>query len=188
MTRALRDFTELSTSFEAVAQSTKTLPADLRRELTEFVKSTDAAQARLADMLREAAEVTESLTKAGVAWDATAKSVSGVVTAINDMNTAETHDASGDESSFDVNDYTRAADAIRSGATEVRSLLHDLEAGRLAGSLEAVGTTADLSIDRAAERSEALIDRITIRLAIVIGLSFAALLAYRSIASRVTAR
>ena len=70
---------------------------------------------------------------------------------------------------FDIDDYTRAADAIHGSATEVRGLLGDLESGKLEPTMAALETSAESAIDHAAGEAGKLVDQLPSRALLLLG-------------------
>jgi hypothetical protein len=68
----------------------------------------------------------------------------------------------------------------------LRALVDDLNDGKLDGVIAEVNNASTTTIDQAAERAAALIDRLTWRLLIVVGVLLGGLVVYRLIASRLT--
>ncbi|MHC4142887.1 MAG: hypothetical protein ACYSUF_13845 [Planctomycetota bacterium] len=68
----------------------------------------------------------------------------------------------------------------------MRALVDDLNDGKLDGVIAEVNNASTTTIDQAAERAAALIDRLTWRLLIVVGVLLGGLVVYRLIASRLT--
>ena len=93
-----------------------------------------------------------------------------------------------DSRPFDINDYTRTAEAIKAGAAELRGLLDDLESKKLESTLAAVDKTAAASIDHATMQAQILVDQITYRALLLVGGIFVGLVLYRWLSGRLARR
>lgn len=193
---ALDDFGTAAHSLGSVAVTAETLPTEVVKELEKFLASTTEAQTDLRKTLEDARSLSESLTQSGAAWGATAEKVDSIVTTIQEMSDSgdeetsavstevSTEAPSGDSTPFDINDYTRAAEAIRAGAIEIRAILDDLEAGKMSPAVVAVDKSAESSIDHATAGARILVDQIVYRGFILVVGFFISLLLYRLISSK----
>jgi hypothetical protein len=138
----------ISKSSERLAATAEKLPAELRRELTAALDEVDAKQPELRKTLSETRALVDrleptgkSVADAGEAWRGTAKAIEEMVASfrtsgstapqgsprsVGAIGASETSRPEKESPPYDINDYRRAAEAIRQTAKEMQTLVTDL--------------------------------------------------------------
>jgi hypothetical protein len=164
---------------ESLAVTADTLPEKLRSEVETLLDESNESMRQLDATLVSAKGVTADIR-------ATVDGANELMAGVQELTAATGQEPSGDKESPDIADYTRAAQEARALAAELRALVDDLNDGKLDGVIAEVNNASTTTIDQAAERAAALIDRLTWRLLIVVGVLLGGLVVYRLIASRLT--
>jgi hypothetical protein len=161
----------LTQTAESLAVTADTLPEKLRSEVQTLLDESNESMRQL---------------DATLVSGATVDGANELMAGVQELTAATGQEPSGDKESPDIADYTRAAQEARALAAELRALVDDLNDGKLDGVIAEVNNASTTTIDQAAERAAALIDRLTWRLLIVVGVLLGGLVVYRLIASRLT--
>jgi hypothetical protein len=164
---------------ESLAVTADTLPERLRTEVETLLDESNESIRALDTTLVNAKGVTADIR-------ATVDGANALMAGVQELTAATGQESSGDEVSRDIADYTRAAEEARALTAELRALVDDLNDGKLDGVVMALNDTSSATIDQAADRAAALIDRLTWRLLIVVAVLLGGLVVYRLIASRLT--
>ncbi len=204
------NFDRLSRGVEAIAETTSTLPADIRQELDELVTTIDESQGNLQTTVGEARQTvlaaqqtvadldaalvnargvvdsvndaTSGLTEAAVAWEATAVGMREFVEAIEAMSDDEGDPAADEEGGFDINDYADAGRDIYAATIELRGFLEDLESDELGSSLAA---RTESTMNSAVDQMDELINKMTVRALVVVAALIVGLMVYRIVVCRI---
>jgi hypothetical protein len=170
----------LTQTAESLAVTADTLPEKLRSEVETLLGESNESLHALDATLVNAKSVTADIR-------ATVDGANQLMAGVRELTAATgEQEPSGDEVSRDIADYTRAAEEARALTAELRGLVDDLNDGKLDGLIAEVNNASSATIDQASERAAALIDRLTWRLVIVVGVLLGGLVVYRLIASRLT--
>jgi hypothetical protein len=186
VTQARDDFERLSASVATIAESTKSLPAELREQVSLALDDLDEKQEGLQTTVRDLesaiAKATDLVVRTGEVsseMTGTAQALESVVLALHALPEAfKSENPDPLRRRFDITDYTAAAEAIGVAVREMRSLTDDLEAGKLTGAFAGFDDTSRTSIDHATGQMETLIDRLTFRGFLIVGVLLAGLFAY----------
>lgn len=204
------NFDRLSRSIEAIAETTSTLPADIRQELDELVTTIDESQGNLQTTIGDARQTvlaaqqtvvdldaalvnargvvdsvndaTNGLTEAAVAWEATAVGMREFVEVIQAMSEEDDDPAADEEGGFDINDYAQAGREVYAATIELRGFLEDLESDELGGSLAA---RTESTMDSAVNQMDEMINKLTMRTLIVVAALIVGLTLYRIVVCRI---
>lgn len=146
---------------ERMRQEAEALLADLDERQPELRSTLATAQETLAQaetVTQRVRETTSELTCAGDAWRETAVAVRAAVEQMQQFGTGtnESDDASltTQPADFDIREYTRTAEAIRTATAELRQLLDDLEQFAEGDSLRRSAAQADLLAGAVLENAE----------------------------------
>ncbi|MHC4900528.1 MAG: hypothetical protein ACYTGD_02595 [Planctomycetota bacterium] len=170
----------LTQTAESLAVTADTLPETLRSEVETLLGGSNESIRALDATLVSAKGVTADIR-------ATVDGANELMAGVQELTAATgEQEPSGDEVSRDIADYTKAAEEARALTAELRGLVDDLNDGKLDGVIAEVNNASSATIDQAAERAATLIDRLTWRLLIVVGVLLGGLVVYRLIASRLT--
>ncbi|MHC4419002.1 MAG: hypothetical protein ACYS1E_00255 [Planctomycetota bacterium] len=164
--QAMDNLERLTQTAESLAVTAETLPETLRTEVEALLGESNESIRALDTTLTTAKGVTADIR-------ATVDGANQLMAGVQELAAAKDPEASGEEVSRDIADYTKAAEEARALTAELRGLVDDLDAGKLDGVLAEVNNT-----------SAALIDRLTWRLLIVVGVLLVGLVVYRLITSR----
>ncbi|MHC4274524.1 MAG: hypothetical protein ACYSUR_12770 [Planctomycetota bacterium] len=164
--QAMDNLERLTQTAESLAVTAETLPETLRTEVETLLGESNESIRALDTTLTTAKGVTADIR-------ATVDGANQLMAGVQELAAAKDPEASGEEVSRDIADYTKAAEEARALTAELRGLVDDLDAGKLDGVLAEVNNT-----------SAALIDRLTWRLLIVVGVLLVGLVVYRLITSR----
>lgn len=186
---ALRDLGTLSVAMDSFAHSVRDLPERMRAELETLLTSTDDTlatarelvteiRAMLADLegpLESTRKTSAELNLAGGAWTSAGTAVDAAMTRISSMGDSSP-DAepapAGSDDSFKISDLTDAGTSLHGAAVEIRGLLGDLEFPK-------TDATVETPLDAATRRLEELVDTITLRAILLVGVLLAGLLLIR---------
>ncbi|MEE8153947.1 MAG: hypothetical protein V3T53_03185 [Phycisphaerales bacterium] len=176
---AQANFERLSRSVESISETAKTLPEDLRRETETALEAVDSRNENLRATLEEARIVAEqvdaaighgrevvdaandaadNLTQTANAWQSAVEAAQVLVEFFQPSE--ESPDPQDEGDSFDINEYTAAAERIKGAAVEIRMLFDDIESGKLSGTLAEIGATSQSSIDHAGTQADVLVNHI----------------------------
>jgi hypothetical protein len=199
-------------SAESISKTAQTLPADLRKELDAALSSTDAAQENLRKTLGEVRKAVEDvggvastadrvsstirdatakMAEAGQTWEAAAKAIDGMLNTYKDLasrSDEKAKDRPPEKDPTTVRDYVQLGTELRGAAVEIRGLLDDLNSGKLAKALQEVQGKSALAIDHAAEEARSIVDRLTLRIAIIVGAAVLVVVGLKVIAARLVSR
>lgn len=203
----MNDLKTFTASTEQLVRVADEMPVKVRREGEQLLDSIEARQPAIRATLAEARETTAALNAAiqrsdevaariertvadgklaAAAWESTAKAVSITV---NDIAAIPSKWDSGSEKRpistepsrpFDINDYTRSADAIERAATQTRNVLNEVQKVALSKPLMEQISSVDSNL-------RAAIDHAAWRATQLIMLIFALVVAYRWKISRMIA-
>lgn len=171
-------------------------------ELRKTIAAVDQALLRAESVTATIERSLKDLTQAGQVWQATANSVTETVQQMQQLRnpTQGLSDAEGSPAKaapqnastphrttpkFDVNDYTRTANALSKSSEEVRALLAEVRDLLSGDDLSRIDALTASAVERTAVESRAVVDHITWRTAQISALVFALALIYRFTASRV---
>jgi hypothetical protein len=176
--QTLDNLERLTQTAESLAVTAETLPEKLRTEVEALLGESNESIRALDTTLVNAKAVTADIR-------ATVDGANALMAGVQELTAATgEQEPSGDEVSRDIADYTRAAEEARALTAELRGLVDDLNDGKLDGVVTTLSDTSSATIDQAADRAAALIDRLTWRLLIVVGVLLGGLVVYRLITSR----
>lgn len=183
---------------------------ELRQTIQEARETVDAANAALKQAETVATTIERSISEAsnaGKAWQRTAESVTGTVKEIQVLSGTNKEDQAGNglppregvereiaevERPFDINDYTRTAEALAQSSEDVRTLLLDvrnfLEAETLEENIARINELTAAALRHTKMETRSVIDHLSWRAAQLCGLVFVLALVYRRIATRWTGR
>jgi len=167
----------LTQTAESLAVTADALPGRLRSEVETLLDESNESVQALDATLVNAQRVTADIR-------ATVDGVNELMASVQELAAATDQESPGDEMSRDIEDYIRATEEARTLTVELRGLVDDLNAGKLNAVFAEVNNTSATTIDQAAARAAALIDRLTWRLLIVVAVLLGGLVIYRLIASR----
>jgi hypothetical protein len=168
----------LAVTAESLAVTADTLPETLRTEVETLLGGSNESLEVLDNTLTTAKGVTADIR-------ATVDGANQLMAGVQELTAATgEQEPSGDEVSRDIADYTKAAEEARALTAELRGLVDDLNDGKLDGVVTALSETSSATIDQAAERAAVLIDRLTWRLLIVVGVLLGGLVIYRLITAK----
>ena len=208
--KARESLERASRSMESFAKTAATLPSDVRREIEGLLPATSETQEKLQATVREvqkaASELRETLAtlevatmtvregleqvaKSGDSWAGAAREVQGVMRAYKDLSTGnalETNVKKNDEekTSARPEDYRRVAEEISRASGELRLLLGDLQSDKLTTALAQVSRASRATVEHAASEAGDLVDKITLRLALLFSGGFVGVIAYRALVQR----
>jgi hypothetical protein len=189
-----------SKSAEALSKRADTLPRDIRIEIQEALGTLDAPQEKLQKTIQEARQSLDALDKslassqtlavtvrdivgkvseAGGQWESTARAVQGVLTTYQALAAESAKEEPKPEEPCGAREFGDMAVRIEDASSEVRALLEDLNSGKLEAALAGVQKSSLATVNQAADRADALADRITVRVCWVLGGVFAFFVAYR---------
>lgn len=191
---------------EAALDSLDARQGELRKTIAEARDTVREVQTALqqaersADAFRETAATVEqtaaNTAKAGDAWTGTFRALQEMVQSFRTPHADAAHDdtapvsAPSDKRSFDINDYTRTAEALDAAAKQLRELTHDVR--DLSGSKELANTVRELSsrvdglIASSSGAAGAAADHLVWRLGQLGVFLFVLAIAYRLAASRLS--
>lgn len=183
---------------------------EIRRTLEEARATVDAVNASLERAESISSSIERSLdqvTRAGETWQATAEAVTGTVREIQkigrrneksgggealgqDKASQGARDTDGGRRRFDVNEYTRTAEALTRSTEEIRGLLSELTAifEDETQILSRVDSLAASALGRTSAEARAVIDHTSWRAVQICGLIFVLALGYRFVAARLVPR
>ena len=125
---AIAKLSTVSASVEQFTDTAKNLPATIRGELDRTVDKLDSTQARLQDTLalvstaaKDIEQTVSAVGDAGRAWESTGQ-------AFGSLMPAEDEGAATGSEPFDINEYTRAAEAWAATASAIEATLAQFQA------------------------------------------------------------
>ena len=193
---ALNSFKTLAESSTALSQAAEQLPQQVREQLTlamddlesrqEALSQTLAETRQTVDALNDAVsnttvmvgavnEASASVAEAGEAWHQT-------VAAINELTQADASAGSATEAQpFDIKEYTQAAEQLTTAATELRSLVAEVQ-----GVIESerISALSDSTLEDAEQRGRRVTDHVAWRALQLMAVAFVLMLIYRVISGR----
>ncbi len=110
------------------------------------------------EVVAAANDAADNLTQTANAWQSAVEAAQ--VLAEYFQPSEESPDPEDEGASFDINEYTAAAERIEGAAVEIRVLFDDIESGKLSGTLAEIGATSQSSIDHAATQADVLVNHI----------------------------
>lgn len=189
-------------TFDAVSQTVGRLPEEVRMELEVTLKQVREAQPELKETLEQAESTARAMQEVGVearqtaleinttseklealasAWDTTAKSVQKVLADYKALSDEPADEAgAADSKAPTVEDYTELARSFNQAATEIRALLADIN--------EPFSDDAgiDQTVARAEAGAQAIVNALTWRGLLLLGMAFLLALVYHRITRRST--
>jgi len=177
------DVTRISKSIESVAQTVKTLPADLRRELDAALVEAQETIVALDTALAKAQSITADVKDATANIKATTDTVSTIIAAVVPPPSEQPAQAETEPGEpFDMKDVVKTSEQLHATAVELRAIVEDLQSGAAQDLLAYVDTASRATIDHAVAQTNTLLDQLTRRALYLIGAMLVALVIYRFIA------
>lgn len=198
----LESFKSIADSSASLAETAKQLPQTLREQLalamddldthqdtlrltlTESRQTIDALNAAVANattMVDAVNQAGESITRAGEAWHQTVAAVNEITQSSNKSGSS----GGAESPPFDINQYMLAADRLTAAASELRSLVAEVQ-----GVIESdrVRALSGDTLDDAEQRGRSVTDHLAWRALQLMAVAFVLALLYRLIASRIAKR
>ncbi len=193
VTSAVLSLETISRSSAQLAETAQTLPEEIGEETRLVLQEVEARQEAIGQILREARATAEEGNRLGQTLQDTARAVEAAVHEISDLakpTTPTTSTSESDQTPFDINDYTRTAEALTSGAHELRLLVGDLQVllGQTGQIEDLIAEARQQSVQAVGETSQearSLIDLAAWRAAQVLVLLFVLALLYRILSRRI---
>lgn len=212
LTELRRSMAEASSSMASFSRTAEALPVSLRQEFETALESLDAQQAALGqtveraavaaadvraatdnvqtlagvwnDRLGETRELVQETTDTAMALQQSAGAVRKLIESIDQMMIGARENRREDAPPFDVTEYARAAEEIGKASAELNALLRDTQAADFSGLLVQYDEATRATLDYAQERTEVIVDTITVRLVILLAAIVVIVVLYRIIAAR----
>jgi methyl-accepting chemotaxis protein len=160
------------------------------KEAKETVAQVDDVMDKADRLATTADDIAGRLKEAAVAWDDTAKSVNvliGSVQQLVDSTAKKPQPDSGEQhDSASVQDYLGAVTDIREAATQLNAAIGRLESDKLGQVIAGVQGVSESTVADTAAHVGALLNAMTVRAIIVIGVLLAAMIMYRAASVRLT--
>ena len=205
----LRGIENVSQSSVRLTRVAEELPERLRKESEQLLDDFDARQPELRTTLDKLQQTAEGLqgaldqaTRAGQAWEQTADAATQTIRQVQQFRQQDSQSAPAGTTSapasrgapttnvsaetgppFDINDYTRSAEAMTAAASELRSLLSEVrdfvKGETTEQSLKRINALTDTTLGQTAGQAREVIDHAAWRGAELVALIFVLLVGYR---------
>ncbi len=181
VTDVRRDLTRVSESIASIAATAETLPQDVQKQVAKTldearttIREVDTSLATADKVVASIDETSKTLRETAVALQATAETVEAIVKSAAPENPSS-QDASPNDDT--ITELLKTSEHLHATATELRSLIGDLESGKLAGALDQVSRASESTVDYT-------LKRVTLAGLLLIAALAVALILYRLVAAK----
>ncbi|MCZ6834708.1 MAG: hypothetical protein O7G85_02945 [Planctomycetota bacterium] len=205
-----------SKGIDSFAKTAEELPTRLREEIDLALDSLDERHEKLAESLTQAEQVSDDLRAASesivrvttmaddrlddirafvkqtdetaAAWQGTSQEVNVLIKSIDGMMIGMRENRREDAPPFDINDYTKTATELHKASAEINAILTGIQSADLSGLMQQLDDSSRNTIDYAQASMNVLVDKITWRVILILGVLLGILMAYRVVTTKLATR